>query len=50
MPKVRISLWLFDLCAIRSQPITIEEAAFRIENWKRVFGDRADIRQESVDA
>ena len=45
--KMRISLWMFGLCLIRSQPISKEVADERIDNWTNVFG-RADIRVELV--
>ena len=44
--KLRISLWMFGLCLIRSQPIYGEEADQRMESWRNVFGQKADIRVE----
>lgn len=48
MRKFRVSLWLFGICAIRSDPATAEVVDKRSENWRRVFGEESDIRVEEV--
>lgn len=44
---IRISLWLYGVCAIRTPPTHpgqwVEE---RVASWRAVYGDRADIRYE----
>ena len=45
---VRISLWLYGVCAIRSQPLGEKEAQERIAKWRDVYRSRADIRTEAA--
>ena len=48
MKKFRISLWMYGLQVIRSEPIDGERADFRMACWRDVFGQNADIKIESV--
>ena len=48
MKKFRVSLWMYGLCVIRSQPIEGADADWRTESWRNVFGQKADIRVEDA--
>ena len=44
MRLFRVSLWMYGLCVIRSQPIDGQNVDARSGSWRYVFGDKADIR------
>ena len=44
----RVCLYLFGICAIRSLPISEEEAVERAKRWRLIYGELADVRQEDV--
>jgi hypothetical protein len=45
--KVRLSLWLYGKCVIRSAPLLPTDAEERMQNWRRTYDD-AEIRTEAV--
>ncbi len=47
MKRFRISLWMNGIQAIRSQEISGEEAEQRIEWWRHVYGQNANIKIEA---
>lgn len=46
--KVRLSLYLYGIRAIYTAPLSLEEAEFRTNNWKAVYGWKIPIRSETV--
>ena len=48
MNKYRATLYLNGVQAIRTVPLYMHEIDFRIENWRRIYGERVKIEVEAA--